>query len=64
MTGPTFILAHNKSLVNGVYPSKLKLAKVIPIYKIDHESDPSNYRPVSLLSVFNRLFEKNDVLPS
>ena len=40
----------NKSLENGVYPSKLNLAKVIPIYKIDHESDPSNYR---LLSVFN-----------
>ena len=48
----------NKSLENGVYPSKLKLAKVIPIYKSDDESDPSNYRPISLLSVFNRIFEK------
>ena len=48
----------NKSLENGVYPSKLKLAKVIPIYKSDDESDPSNFRPISLLSVFNRIFEK------
>ena len=48
----------NKSLENGVYPSKLKLAKVIPIYKSDDESDPSNYRRVSFLSVFNRIFEK------
>ena len=51
----------NKSLENGVYPSKLKLAKVILIYKSDDESDPSNYRPISLLSVFNRIFEKKNM---
>ena len=48
----------NKSLEYGIYPTKLKLAKVIPIYKNDDPSDPSNYRPISLLSVFNRIFEK------
>ena len=53
---PLFLLI-NKSLENGVYPSKVKLAKVIPIYKSDDESDPSNYRPISLLSVFDRFFE-------
>ena len=47
-----------KSLENGVYPSKLKLAKIIPIYKSHDESDPPYYRPMSLLSVFDRLFEK------
>lgn len=46
----------NKSLEYGTYPSKLKLAEVIPIYKNDDESDPSNYRPISLLSVFNHIF--------
>ena len=45
----------NKSLEYGIYPTKLKLAKVIPIYKNDDPSDPSNYRPISLLSVFNRM---------
>ena len=32
--------------------------KVIPIFKSDDETDPNNYRPISLLSVFNRIFEK------
>ena len=40
----------SKSLENGVYPSKLKLAKVIPIYKSDDESDPSNYRPIYIIA--------------
>ena len=44
--------------LNGIYPSKLKLAKVIPLHKNNDESDPSNYRPISLLSIFNRIFEK------
>ena len=48
----------NRSIENGIYPSKLKLAKVIPLYKSNDESDPSNYRPISLLSIFNRIFEK------
>ena len=48
----------NNSIVNGAYPIKLKHAKVIPVYKSDDETDPSNYRPISLLSIFNRLFEK------
>ena len=42
----------------GFFPSKLKQAKVIPVYKSDDETDPGNYRPISLLSIFNRIFEK------
>ena len=42
----------------GKYPSKLKQAKVIPVFKSEVPTDPSNYRPISLLSVFNRIFEK------
>ena len=48
----------NLSVQTGKFPSKLKHAKIIPVYKGDDETDPSNYRPISLLSVFNRIFEK------
>ena len=39
----------NKSVKHGIYPSKLKLVKVIPVYMSNNESDPSNYRLVLLL---------------
>ena len=53
-------LAHimNNSVLTGQYPSKLKHAKVIPIFKGGDEMDPSNFRPTSLLSLFNWLLEK------
>ena len=39
----------NKSVSLGAYPSKLKMSKVIPVYKADDETDACNYRPISLL---------------
>ena len=48
----------NISVQEGVFPSSLKQAKVIPVYKSDDETEPGNYRPISLLSIFNRIFEK------
>ena len=49
---------YNKSFALGRYPSKLKMAKVIPIFKADDDTDPNNYRPISLLSSFNQIFER------
>ena len=48
----------NSSLSSGIFPDKLKIAKVIPIYKKDDKSDPNNYRPVSILSCISKIFEK------
>ena len=48
----------NKSIESCIYPSKLKVAKVVPVYKNEDELDNYNYRPISLLSIFNCIFEK------
>ena len=48
----------NQSVLTGVYPAKRKYAKVIPVYKGEDKTLPENYRLISLLSIYNRLFEK------
>ena len=48
----------NKSLCAGVFPDKMKLARVVPIYKKRDNTLVSNYRFISLLSVFSKVFEK------
>ena len=48
----------NQSLKTGRFPSKLKVAKIIPIFKKDDEHDFNNYRPISLLPSISKVFEK------
>ena len=48
----------NACISNGVYPDLLKTARVTPIYKQGEKTDPSNYRPISVLSLLNKVFEK------
>ena len=48
----------NTSINTGHYPDELKIAKCIPIFKKGKKSDPSNYRPISILSTVNKLLEK------
>ena len=48
----------NTSVSLGAYPQKLKISKIIPIFKTDDNTDTSNYMPISLLSNFNRIFQK------
>jgi len=48
----------NLSMLDGIVPDKLKTAKVVPIFKKGDRSLACNYRPISLLSVFDKLLEK------
>ena len=48
----------NKSIISGVVPSSMKLAKVIPIYKAKAKNDISNYRPISILPTISKIMEK------
>ena len=55
---PLLVILINESFLTGIFPDKLKIAKVIAIHKKGATDDPSNYRPISLLSVFSKIFEK------
>ena len=48
----------NQSLCTGIFPNRLKLAKVIPLYQKDDNKLFGNYRPISLLSSLSKVFEK------
>ena len=44
--------------MTGVFPSVLKTAKVVPVFKKDSKLDYSNYCPISLLSSIEKILEK------
>ena len=48
----------NQSLCTGIFTDKLKIAKVIPLYKKQDKKVFGNYRPISLLSSVSKVFEK------
>ena len=48
----------NISFPTGIFPSEIKITKVIPLFKNVNMSYLSNYRPISLLSQFSKIFEK------
>ena len=48
----------NRSLSLGIFPDSWKIAKVFPIHKGNAKNDPCNYRPISVLPILAKVFEK------
>ena len=48
----------NKSMTTGEFPSIMKLAEVVPLYKSKEHYLESNYRPISLLTTISKILEK------
>ena len=48
----------NQSFKTFIFPTKLKIAKVIPIYKKGDPKLIENYRPISLLPTISKIFER------
>ena len=48
----------NQSLSTGIFRDRLKIAKIIPLFKKEDPHKLDNYRPISLLPAFSKIFEK------
>ena len=55
---PILALLVNQSFQSGIFPDTLKIAKVISLSKKGNLELPSNYRPISLLPIFSKIFGK------
>ena len=47
----------NQSVNTGTFPDRFKIGKIVPIFKSGDKSDVSNYRPISILPLFSKIFE-------
>ena len=47
----------NLSFTQGIFPKLLKTAIITPIHKSGSHTDPSNYRPISILTTFSKILE-------
>ena len=49
----------NKIIDETHYPKSLKVSKIVTIFKDGDPNEPKNYRQISLISLFGKIFEKN-----
>ena len=57
-TGNSLAFMFNTSIETSQFPSSWKVARITPIFKDVDKTEKSNYRPISVLPVISKLFEK------
>ena len=55
---PVLVKVFNKSIMLGEFPSIMKLAEVVPLYKGKEHFLETNYRPILLLTTVSKILEK------
>ena len=55
---PLLSYLYNNCMIKGIFPDVLKVGKISPIYKKGNAELLENYRPVSTLPIFGKIFEK------
>ena len=55
---PSLTNLFNSSIGMGIFPSEWKIARVVPLHKKGSRSVLDNYRPISILPVISKIFEK------
>ena len=58
LIAPVLVKLFNKCMDNGIFPDSLKIASIIPLHKGGVKNEATNYRPISLLPLFSKIFEK------
>ena len=48
----------NTSIKKQIFPEQWKVSKISPIPKISHPIEPSDYRPISILPILSKVYEK------
>ena len=55
---PNFNRWYNDTINKGVFPDSLKVANITPAHKKDEPCDKENYRPMSVLPLLSKVFER------
>ena len=58
IVAPSLTSIFSKSILTGIYPNNWKTAKVTPLFEKGLKSDPNNYRPIYVIPIISKVFER------